>query len=209
MIIDREQLKNQDSRYRATFINSLAGVKQAVLIGTKSNNGHSNLAIFNSLIHIGANPPLWGFICRPDTIQRDTLQNILETGEYSFNFVLQTDVEKAHQTSAKYPKEESEFHACGFGECFYEGFSAPFVREAPVKIGIKFEEKIDISINGTILLIGSISFIDMDEKVIAPDGFVHLDQLKTLSCAGLDAYFDTRLIQRLSYAKIDKWPSKL
>ena len=82
MILDSEILQAQDSRYRATLINSLAGVKQAFLIGSKSSSGHSNLAIFNSLIHIGANPPLWGFLCRPDTVKRDTLQNILETGEY-------------------------------------------------------------------------------------------------------------------------------
>ncbi len=209
MILDSEILQTQDSRYRATLINSLAGVKQAFLIGSKSSTGHSNLAIFNSLIHIGANPPLWGFMCRPDTVKRDTLQNILDTGEYSFNFVLHTDAEKAHQTSAKYAEEESEFAAVGFGEQCYEGFSAPFVSEAPIKIGMKFEEKIDIAVNGTILVIGSISFIDIDEKLIAPDGFVHLDQAELLSCSGLDAYYETRLIHRLSYAKTDKWPSKL
>ena len=209
MILDSEILQTQDSRYRATLINSLAGVKQAFLIGSKSTSGHSNLAIFNSLIHIGANPPLWGFLCRPDTVKRDTLQNILETGEYSFNFVLHSDSEKAHQTSAKYTQEESEFVAVGFEEQFYEGFSAPFVAEAPIKIGMKFVEKVDIAINGTILVIGSISFIDIDEKLIAPDGFVHLDQAELLNCSGLDAYYETRLIHRLSYAKTDKWPSKL
>jgi flavin reductase (DIM6/NTAB) family NADH-FMN oxidoreductase RutF len=209
MIIDSEILKSQDSRYRATLINSLAGVKQAFLIGSKSSAGHSNLAIFNSLIHIGANPPLWGFICRPDTVKRDTLQNILETGEYSFNFVLHSDSEKAHQTSAKYDADVSEFDACGFGESYYEGFSAPFISEAPVKIGMKFEEKVDISMNGTILVIGSISFIDIDKKLVSPDGFVHLEQANILSCSGLDAYYESRLINRLSYAKTDKWPSKL
>ena len=209
MILDSEILQTQDSRYRATLINSLAGVKQAFLIGSKSTSGHSNLAIFNSLIHIGANPPLWGFLCRPDTVKRDTLQNILETGEYSFNFVSHSDSEKAHQTSAKYAQEESEFVAVGFEEQFYEGFSAPFISEAPVKIGMKFEEKVDISMNGTILVIGSIFFIDIDKKLVSPDGFVHLEQANILSCSGLDAYYESRLINRLSYAKTDKWPSKI
>jgi hypothetical protein len=68
MIIDKETLTQYDSRFRATFINSLAGLKQAILIGTKSKEGSTNLAIFNSLIHIGANPALWGFICRPATV---------------------------------------------------------------------------------------------------------------------------------------------
>ena len=74
---------------------------------------------------------------------------------------------------------------------------------------MKFEEKVDISINETILVIGSISFIDIDKKLVSPDGFVHLEQANILSCSGLDAYYESRLINRLSYAKTDKWPNKL
>ncbi len=209
MIIDATQLSQFESRYRATLINSLAGIKQAFLIGSKSSDGISNVAIFNSLMHIGANPPLWGFVCRPDTVQRDTLRNILETGHYTFNFVHQDDAEKAHQTSAKYASETSEFEACGLHEYSLSNFPAPFVTESPIKIGMKFEEKIDIAINGTILIIGSIQFIDLQEEWLSSDGFVDLAKAKTLTCAGLDAYFEAHLLQRLSYAKPEKWPNKL
>ena len=209
MIIDSTQLSQLESRYRATLINSLAGIKQAFLIGTKSKEGLSNLAIFNSLIHIGANPPLWGFLCRPDTVQRDTLRNILETGHYTFNFIHQADAEKAHQTSAKFPSEESEFEACGLTQQSVQDFPAPFVAESPIKIGMKFEEKVDIAINGTILIIGSIQFIELDEQWLSSDGFVDLAKANTLTCAGLDAYFENTLLHRLSYAKPEKWPSKL
>lgn len=209
MIIDSIHLSQFESRYRATLINSLAGIKQAFLIGTKSTEGLSNLAIFNSLIHIGANPPLWGFLCRPDTVQRDTLRNILETGHYTFNFIHHEDAEKAHQTSAKFPSEVSEFEACGLTELSVHDFPVPFVAESPVKIGMKFEEKVDIAINGTILIIGSIHFIELDEQFLSGDGFVDLAKAKTLTCAGLDAYFENTLLHRLSYAKPEKWPSKL
>ena len=74
---------------------------------------------------------------------------------------------------------------------------------------MKFEEKVDISINGTILIIGSIQFIELDEQLLSSDGFVNLAQAQTLTCAGLDAYFENTLVQRLSYAKPEKWPSKL
>ena len=209
MIIDSTQLSQFESRYRATLINSLAGIKQAFLVGTKSTEGHSNLAIFNSLIHIGANPPLWGFLCRPDTVQRDTLRNILETGHYTFNFIHKGDAEKAHQTSAKFPSEVSEFDACGLTEQSVQDFPSPFVAESPIKIGMKFEEKVDIAINGTILIIGSIQFIELDEQWMSADGFVDLAKANTLTCAGLDAYFENTLLHRLSYAKPEKWPSKI
>lgn len=209
MIIDKETLSQYDSRYRATLINSLAGLKQAILIGTKSNDGYSNLAIFNSLIHIGASPALLGFICRPATVKRDTLSNILETNHYTINFVVASDYQKAHQTSAKYAKEVSEFDACGFTEHYHPHFDAPFVAEAPVKVAMHLEQKIDISINNTILIMGSIQHIQIDKNIIASDGFVALNQLNTLACSGLDAYYETRFIERLSYANIDKWPVKI
>ena len=122
MLIDKEQLEHFDSRYRGKLINSLAGIKQAFLIGSKSKDGISNLAIFNSLIHIGANPPLWGFICRPDVVKRDTLSNILETESFTINYLKVSDAEKAHQTSAKYEASVSEFEECGFEECYLNGF---------------------------------------------------------------------------------------
>jgi len=206
MIVDKETLNQYESRYRALLINSLAGVKQAVLIGTRSRDGVSNLAIFNSLIHIGANPPLWGLLCRPDVVKRDTLNNILETSQYTINYVDVRDFEKAHQTSAKYEASFSEFQAVGFTESYLSGFDAPFVAEAPIKVAMKLEQKMDITINNTILLIGSIYFIELDKEVISPDGFVALDRLNTLACAGTDAYYETRLIGRLSYAKPDTWP---
>ncbi|MEY4292398.1 MAG: hypothetical protein RIQ61_775, partial [Bacteroidota bacterium] len=87
MIIDKNAIEQLEQRYRTTFINSLAGFRQAVLVGTKSAEGHSNLAIFNSLIHLGAHPALFGLINRPDSVQRDTLQNIISTKSYTLNYV--------------------------------------------------------------------------------------------------------------------------
>ncbi|MCA1757849.1 MAG: flavin reductase [Bacteroidales bacterium] len=209
MIIDKETMENYEGRFRATMINSLAGIKQAFLIGTRSKDGLSNLAIFNSLIHIGADPPLWGFICRPDTVRRDTLNNILETNNYTINYVAATCFEKAHQTSAKYEQEVSEFKACGFTEKYLTNFDAPFVAEAHVKVAMKLEQKIDIAINGTILIIGSIQQIELDETLLSADGFVALEKAKTLACAGLDAYYETTLIERLSFARPFQATTKL
>jgi flavin reductase (DIM6/NTAB) family NADH-FMN oxidoreductase RutF len=209
MIIDKTDLNNFEARYRATLINSLGGVKQAVLIGTVSEEGQTNLAIFNSLIHIGANPPLWGFIARPDVGHRHTLHNILNTGSYTINFPSADDYVKAHQTSAKYEPTQSEFDACGFTAVYEPGCAAPFVHEAPVKIAMKLVQKMDIELNGTSLIIGSIEQIILDESLISTDGFVALHEANTLACAGLDAYYTTELKERLSYAKKDKWPAVL
>lgn len=141
MIIDKEILNQYESRYRGLFINSLAVIRQAALIVAKSKDGFSNLAIFNSIIHIGANPPLWGFICRPDVLKRDTLINILETNQYTLNYIVSSGFEKAHQTFAKYDKAVSEFEAYGFTEIYHPKFDTPFVAEALIKVAMKLEQK--------------------------------------------------------------------
>lgn len=201
MHIDKLGIEQLEQRYRTAFINSLAGFRQAVLIGTKSVDEKTNLAIFNSLIHLGANPALFGLMSRPDSVQRDTLQNIMETKEYTLNFIPASEYKKAHQTSARYAKGVSEFEQVGFTPVYHSGFRAPFVEEAVVKMAMKLEESLPITINGTILIIGSILQVDLDDGMVGDDGFVHLSSSDVLISQGLDAYFSSTEIGRLPYAK--------
>ena len=201
MLLNKADIDQLEQRYRTAFVNSLAGFRQAVLVGTKSAAGHTNLAIFNSLIHLGANPALFGLMSRPDSVPRDTLQNILDTQEYTLNLVQATDYQKAHQTSARYDKEVSEFEQVGFTELYHPDCYAPFVENAVVKIAMKLEMTIPIPLNGTILIIGSIQQVDINEAMVGEDGFVHLSEAEVLISQGLDAYFVSREIGRLPYAK--------
>lgn len=206
---NQDDLGEMNKRYRATFINSLAGIKTAVLVGTIGPDNITNLAIFNSLIHIGANPPMYGLLFRPDTVRRDTLNHILKTKSYTLNYMHIDDAVKAHQTSAKYESHESEFEKVGLTPIFDQVCPAPFVKEAPVKIAMQFEERVDIKSNGTILLIGKIQSIEIDQTLVAQDGFVSLDKAEILACCGLDAYYRTEKLMRLSYAKPEIWPTQL
>jgi flavin reductase (DIM6/NTAB) family NADH-FMN oxidoreductase RutF len=201
MIITQNDIQNFEQRFRTTFVNSLAGFRQAVLVGTKSKDGVSNLAIFNSLIHLGANPALFGLISRPDSVPRDTLENIKEHGLYTLNFVSAENYQKAHQTSARYDKNTSEFEQVGFSEFYFDGNPTPAVQEAVVQILMKLEQIIPIELNGTILIIGSIQQVNIDNQLILKDGFVTLSDAHVLISQGLDAYFESKAIGRLPYAK--------
>ena len=200
MKISKENIETLETRYRTAFINSLAGFRQAVLVGTKSKEGHSNLAIFNSLIHIGANPALFGLLNRPSSVRRDTLENIVNTKEYTLNYISASLYEKAHQTSARYDLGVSEFETAGFEEQYQENFSAPFVKNAIVQVAMRLEDIIPIHLNGTILIIGSIMNIEIDDKLVGSDGFVALSDADVLISQGLDAYFISKQIGRLPYA---------
>ncbi len=201
MIINKKEIEQLEQRYRTAFINSLAGFRQAVLVGTMAVDGTTNLAIFNSLIHLGANPALFGLISRPDSVPRDTLQNIIDSNEYTLNFIDAIHYKKAHQTSARYDKGISEFEKAGFTPFYQPGCSAPFVEDAVVKIAMKFEQSIPIPLNGTVLIIGSVLQVDIEDAMVGNDGFVNLSGLEVLISQGLDAYFVSKEIGRLPYAK--------
>jgi flavin reductase (DIM6/NTAB) family NADH-FMN oxidoreductase RutF len=107
MKIKLETLLQLEKPYRTNFVNSLSGFKSANLIGTISKEGKTNLAIFSSVIHVGANPPLMGFLMRPVSVERHTYNNIKETNYFTINRINKEIFKKAHQTSAKYDKDIS------------------------------------------------------------------------------------------------------
>jgi flavin reductase (DIM6/NTAB) family NADH-FMN oxidoreductase RutF len=204
-----EDLKAMDKGFRTTFINSISGFKSLNLVGTLNQDGGTNLAVFNSIFHVGANPPYLGMVFRPHEVERHSLENILKIKNYTLNHVNENMIRSAHQTSARYPKSTSEFYACGFTPFFSKNNLAPYVAESNVKIGLELKEKLNVKINNTIIIIGQINEIIIDEAAIESDGFVDLKKLNTCTVAGLDAYFSVNKIERLSYSKINKEVSKI
>ena len=209
MNIDKNKLEAMEQRFRAAFINSLGGFKSLVLIGTQSKNGQSNLAVFSSLFHLGANPPLFGIIVRPDQADRHTFENIKSTGFFTVNHVSELFFEQAHQTSARYAREVSEFDAVGLTPEYWDNFSVPLVMESAIKWVAQCKEIHDLSINGTHLVIGEMIEISYPEECQSTDGWLDLEKAGTLTVSGLDSYHVTRKLARLSYAKPDQLPKKL
>lgn len=195
------EIMAMEQRKRAHLINSVGGFKSVCLIGTADKQGQTNLAIFSSVVHIGANPPLISFIMRPDSVERHTLANILETGVYTINHVNENIYQQAHQTSAKYPKEVSEFDATGLTKEYKNEYQSPFVKESAVQLAVDFKERIDLTINGTILIIGEIRDLYFPEDCLQEDGYLDIEKAGTVSCTGLDSYHSTQRLQRLPYAK--------
>jgi flavin reductase (DIM6/NTAB) family NADH-FMN oxidoreductase RutF len=209
MKIIKEDILKFEKLYRATFINSISGFKSASLIGTMSSKGKTNLAIFNSVIHVGANPPLMGFLMRPVSVERHTYNNIKETGYFTINHINKEIFKQAHQTSASYEKKISEFDACGLTPEYTKTIKAPYVKESKIKIGLKFVEEQEIKFNGTIFIVGEIIEIILPDDLIAKDGFVDIEKAGTIAISGLDSYHETKKISRLSYAKPEVEPKEI
>ncbi len=204
-----DEIKGWERFYRANFINSLQGFKPVSLLGTVSENGIPNLAIFSNIIHIGADPALIGFINRPVEAAPHTIQNIELTRHYTINHIQPSFVAAAHQTSAKYSADQNEFVETGLKTFFLENFKAPFVAESEIKYGLELEEIVPITHNNTFLVIGSITHVLLKEGLIQQDGFIDAYKAQTVTSLGLDGYYSTEPIARFEYAKPAKEVKKI
>ncbi len=193
-----------DQRFRTQLINSMPGVKALNLVGTRDADGQENLAIFNSIFHVGANPPYLGMVIRPDSVDRHTWQNIQATGSYTLNAVGADFYAKAHQTSARYDNQTSEFDAVGLNPEYRDGVIAPFVAESAIKIGLELQEFKRVECNGTLVVIGKVVYVEINQALITEDGSVDLVKAQSVGSIGLDGYVDLSWIDRLSYAKPDR-----
>lgn len=201
MHFKKADIEALDKSNRTHLINSLSGFKSANLIGTQDLLGNTNLSIVSSVIHLGAHPPLIGMIIRPHSVPRHTFENILQTGVYTVNQVNEAIYKQAHQTSARYDKNESEFDATGLTPEYLNNFTAPFVEQCRLKYAVQFIENKHLDINGTELVIGEIVDIYLDKIALQDDGFIDLHAIKTVSVTGLDSYHTSNKLSRLPYAK--------
>ena len=117
------EIQQLDRVSRLKLINSICGIRGVHLIGSLSSTKKTNLAIFSSIVHIGSNPPILGFITRPNSeVKRDTYNNIIETNYYTINSIEKNMVDRSHQTSGKYDANISEFDVCQLSEKFIHNF---------------------------------------------------------------------------------------
>ena len=202
-----EDIQKMDRIKRLHLINSITGVKPANLIGTVDDKGVENLAIFSSVVHLGSNPPLIGFVLRPHfEFRRDTYGNIQQSGYYTINHVPSDLTEPAHYTSAKFDADVNEFERCGFKSVYIDDFPAPFVAESPVKIGLRKVNEIPIPNNGTMLIIGQIELIQVPNSVEEANGKMNLEQLGVAGISGLNTYYKMAKVGDYPYARVDEVP---
>lgn len=200
----KDDIINLPGLERMHLINSCGGVKSANLIGTISKQGITNLAVFNSVIHLGSNPPMLSFMLRPTTVERQSYNNFKEKSHFTVNHIHESFIDKAHQTSAKYDEDVSEFNEVGLTEEYLKGFEAPFVKESKIKMGCTYVNEYFIKEHGCRLIIGEIQHLLVEDGIQGKDGFLDLTQANSAGIIGLDGYVKTELIERFEYARPNK-----
>ena len=200
----KEDIAGMDSKDRLKLINAVSGIKPANLIGTISEEGVPNLAMFSSVMHLGSDPALLGFILRPvGEVPRHTYENIIQNHQYTINHVHRSFAKQAHYTSAKLERSRSEFESSQLQAEFLPSFKAPFVKESQLKMGMHFLEAIPIPRNGTSLVIGEIRHLIMSDTAIDSEGEIDLMALDGVGVSGLNTYYGLNKLDWFPYARVE------
>lgn len=194
-----KEMNSLEHLYKINLINSCSGYKSANLIATKSIENITNVAIFSSITHIGSSPPMLGFFLRPTTILKNTYENIMEASYFTINHIHEKILKDAHHTSAKYDKSISEFDVTDLETEYKNNFYAPFVKNCPIQLAMKYTEEYDIKANNTKLVIGEIQGLYIEENLLEDDGFINLSKGAIATISGLGGYSIPNLKERFEY----------
>ena len=137
-------------------------------ISTRSASGVDNLAPYSFFTVASCNPPVLLFtqVNQRSGLDKDTLQNLNDTGECVVNIANADLVEQVNQTSAAIDSEQSEFTLADVDYCDSSIVSCKSVAQSPVRYECHLREKLslgDLPAGGTIVLLDVVGIYVNDE----------------------------------------------
>jgi flavin reductase (DIM6/NTAB) family NADH-FMN oxidoreductase RutF len=170
-------------------------------ISTISDTGISNLAPYSFFTGVSCNPPVLSIsqVTARDGKDKNTLQNLLQTGECVVNIVSHELAEKMNQTSESHAYGVNEFDSAQLETVNSQSVQAFGVKLAKVRYECQLREVIRISSlpsGGTLVLLDILT-VFVDDSIYV-DNKISLEGLDAVGKLGGDAYSTTRDIFSLA-----------
>jgi len=163
-------------------------------ISTRSKNGSDNIAPYSFFTVASCNPPilLYTQVTQRSGIDKDTLQNLRETGECVVNIVNSHLLEKMNLTSDSISPDESEFDLAALDHCTSNTVTPVSVKESPVRYECTLREIIklgNLPTGGTLVLL-DVKFVYVRDDLYSAEG---IDQtlIDSVGKMGGDGYSPT------------------
>jgi flavin reductase (DIM6/NTAB) family NADH-FMN oxidoreductase RutF len=155
MIFNVSDLESQE-KYR--LLNGGVTPRPIAWISTRSGNNIDNLAPYSFFTVASCNPPvlLYTQITQRNGVDKDTLTNLLETGECVVNIVNTELLSQMNLTSTSQSSDESEFDLADVQSCPSHTVQPLSVKDAPVRYECTLRETISVSnlpTGGTVILL--------------------------------------------------------
>ncbi|PMO58451.1 flavin reductase [Vibrio breoganii] len=184
MNFDISELESQD-KYR--LLNGGVTPRPIAWISTRSAEGIDNLAPYSFFTVASCNPPvlLYTQVTQRSGIDKDTLQNLKETGECVVNIVGSSLLEKMNSTSAALDADVSEFDHADIEHTASTTVSPLSVKDSPIRYECRLREIIslsDLPAGGTIVLLDVKSVYVRDDLYV--DGVINQQLVDTVGKMG-------------------------
>jgi len=144
MIFDVSELAAQE-KYR--LLNGGVTPRPIAWISTRSSDNIDNLAPYSFFTVASCNPPvlLYTQVTQRSGVDKDTLQNLIETGECVINIVNAPLLEKMNMTSAGLAIDDSEFNFANVQSCSSYNVMPLSVKHSPIRYECSLRDIITIS----------------------------------------------------------------
>ncbi|MCB0570975.1 MAG: flavin reductase family protein [Phaeodactylibacter sp.] len=175
------------------FLLGIVAPRPIAFASTIDENGQPNLAPFSFFNCFSSNPPIVVFSCNrrvSNNTTKDTLHNILATGEVVINAVSYAIVRQTALASVDYPKDVNEFVKTGLTP-LPSTLVRPFrVKESPAHLECKLQQVIPLGDKGGAghLIICEVLRIHIDEAMLDEQGRINPHKMDLMGRMGRAYY---------------------
>jgi flavin reductase (DIM6/NTAB) family NADH-FMN oxidoreductase RutF len=161
-------------RERYQLVTSLVVPRPIAWVSTRAPDGVRNLAPFSYFAALSATPMLLGVsIGARAGVEKDTLRNVRETGDFCINVVTEPQLEAMNASAAEWGPEVDEFERAGLRAAEAASVAAPYVEGCPAVFECRRVQVVALEGSHNTLLIGRVLRVRLaDDLPLAPGTLV-------------------------------------
>lgn len=151
-------------------------------ISTVATDGTFNLAPYSFFNAFSADPPhvIFGAGRRPNS-DKDTVSNVLATGEFVVNLVSESNAEAMNITATEIAPEVDEFQMADLTPLPSEVVKPPRVGESMVNLECKMVHQYEVEESrgsGSMIIIGRVVMMHVDDSILGENYRINYDAYK-------------------------------
>jgi len=186
-------------------LNAIVGPRPIGWISSQDSEGRLNLAPYSFFNCFNYHPPIIGFSSNG---WKDSVQNIVQTGEFVWNLATVELAQAMNETSATLPHEEDKFSFSGLTPVASHLVNAPRVAESPVNFECRLSQCIQLTgADGTPietwLVLGEVVGIHIRETLLEDGIYQTAKANPILRAGGPTAYYSISEAQRFDLVRPD------
>ena len=176
--------------------NSLVVPRPIGWISSIDGEGNANLAPYSFFNGVSYSPPTVMFSSGQGLVEddrmKDSVRNILETGEFVHNFSTWDTRDAMNTSSETLPKNVDEMAAAGLTAIPSKLIKAPRVKESPIHFECKLVDSFELSNttgdNRYTVVFGEVIGVHIDDELINEEGRIDIGKLHPIARMGYQDY---------------------